>query len=267
MFKLFVVAALLAATVPVSAQTVINQSPRASVMTALAQRVQTDLAGDFYQSRDCRDAAQKYQRTQDAVIVYETMNVAAAAAKKQDCAIAFPADQVIAQAWQSFSICRRSDWRQALHASQTFGMSGMHPYQQWIEEFNQRNQARLQVRVYQGSSATVQALLAREIDWGFIATAATAAAQSQGAIICDFSTDPRSPDFFGSYYQHSLADLRIQFVILHNGSAADAARLRLRERGFSDYLTNLGYGWSSTHMTADGFDRWQKDYLRLKSAY
>jgi hypothetical protein len=267
MLKYLIAAVILTQMSVSQAQTVINQSPKASVMTGLAQRVQADLGGDFYQSRDCRDARSQFQSVTPSVIVYETMNVAAAAAKKLDCGIRFSGDQVLAHAWQSFSVCRRSDSRQALHQSQTFGMSGMHPYAKWTQEFNARNKANLQVKVYQGSGATVQALLAREIDWGFIATAATAAAQSQGAIVCDFSTNPGSADFLGRYYQHSLADLRIQFVVLYNGANAAARRQRLHDQKFSDYLSKAGYVLASDAMTADQLQRFDQDFLKLQSAY
>ena len=62
--------------------TVINQSPKASVMTGLATTVQDTIGNNtsFYQSRDCKDAARAYTQKKNQVIIYETMNVASAAA-------------------------------------------------------------------------------------------------------------------------------------------------------------------------------------------
>ena len=120
--------------------TVINQSPKASVMTGLATTVQDTIGNNtsFYQSRDCKDAARVYTQKKNQVIIYETMNVASAAAKNIDCKIDFEPAEVAVYSWQSFSICRLPETNTALDSSATLGMSGMHPYKKWISELTQR---------------------------------------------------------------------------------------------------------------------------------
>lgn len=249
--------------------TVINQSPKTSVMAGLAFKTQSALeqTADFYQSRDCQDAANKFRSDTTSLLIYATDNVAAAAAKNLDCAIPLIAEQIVVSAWQSFSFCRLPDSGVALHQSSTLGMSGMHPYRKWIAEFNQRNNASISARVFQGSSATLKALLAREISWGFIATAVAKPAQTAGTIVCDYTTDHREPRFLANHYRHSLSDLRLQVLILYRGTDTQSVRDQLRRDDFVRYLETSGY--TDILFTVDDIRRKQLDldYQNLKSFY
>ncbi len=248
--------------------TVINQSPKASVMTGLATTVQDTIGNNtsFYQSRDCKDAARVYTQKKNQVIIYETMNVASAAAKNIDCKIDFEPVEVAVYSWQSFSICRLPETNTALDNSATLGMSGMHPYKKWISEFNAKNNGRLEVRLYSGSGATIKGLLSKEISWGFIATAVATKSQAQGLIKCDFNTDPTSDAFIGKTYKHALGDLRIKVVVLDNsGTSATVGALSKEE--FVNYLTKSGYSYINHGMTAEQLEQFEKEYKTLQNFY
>jgi len=249
--------------------TVINQSPRTSVMAGLALRAQAELgkAAEFYQSRDCQDAAKKFQGSPGSLIVYATDNVAAAAVKDLDCAVPLVAEQIVVAAWQSFSLCRSPDWSTPLHQSPTLGMSGMHPHRKWIAEFNQQNSAAMAARIFQGSSATLRALLAREISWGFIATATARPAEQAGTIVCDYTTDPRDPKFLNRHYRHGLGDLRLQVLLLYNGPDAKSVRSRLNNADFVRYLENSGYTDIVFDVNGARLRQLDRDYLNLRSFY
>lgn len=248
---------------------IVNQSPKASVMTGftIATQKNAGVPLQFYQSRDCQDAALAYKNTADSVIVYETMNVAAASKKGLDCSIDFQPGNVVLYTWQSFEICHLQQHSVALENSKTFGMSGMHPHAAWIGEFNKKHQANLKARIYSGSGAAAKGLLAKETDWAFIASAVAAPLVDKGAIVCPFSTDPTSAKFFGKHYSHRLADLRIKVLVLAHGKDTDKIRTGLSNQEYTTYLINAGYSHISHNMTSDQLTEFIEAYKRLQKSY
>lgn len=258
---------LISSSVLANEKTVINQSPKTSVMTAMALHLQDSIGhAEFYQSRDCRDAALTYQKNAESVIIYETMNVASAAAKKIDCEINFrPADVVLA-AVQHFQFCRLPDRKLPIKSMRTLGMSGMHPYKKWINELNASNGMNVNVSVYQGSEATLRGIISREIDFGFVADATAVRAQQQGLIQCDYSTNPNDDNFIGRHLAHSIPDLAIRVFVLSRRDQ-DALRTRLRTHDFHGYLEKSGYTSSDASFSQKQFETYRREFNLLKSFY
>lgn len=248
---------------------IINQSPKTSVMMGFTLAVQKHLGVDskFYQSRDCQDAARAYLKNSDSVIVYATDVAAAANPKGLECEINFTSDEVVLYTWQSFEICHLPENTTALQDSETFGMSGMHPHKSWISEFNDKFDNNLRTRIFSGSGATAKGLIAKDIDWGFIASAVATPLVEKGTLVCPFTTDPNSPNYFGNSYPVSLADLRIKVLVLARGSDVEAIREGLKSTDFATYLKSSGYSHIQHSMDDPQFEQFMKDYELLQKSY
>jgi len=248
---------------------IINQSPRASVMAGFTLAVQNYLGIDsrFYQSRDCQDAARAYLRNDDNIIVYATDVAAAANPKGLECEIEFITDEVVLYTWQSFEICHLPDNTTTLEDSETFGMSGMHPHESWIKEFNSKFDNTLRTRIFSGSGATAKGLIAKDIDWGFIASAVATPLVEKGTLVCPYTTDPNSTNYFGNYYPVSLADLRIKVLVLARGGDVNTIRQSLNSPEFISYLTNSGYSHIQFEMDESQIQKFMKDYELLQKSY
>jgi hypothetical protein len=249
--------------------TVINQSPAASFMTGLTQKVQNnlnDIETDFYQSRDCADAARKYEKLSDVVMPYELMNVAASKNKNLNCTTKFMTNEVVFYAWGSFSFCHRPDYDVSLNNASTFGMSGMHPYDKWVTEFNNLNNANLKTRLYKGSKGTLQGLLAKDIDWGFIATPVAINSVQQGTIVCPYTTDPTSEKFLGKYFSHSYPAVRFEVLTLAKGNT-DKVREKLNNAEFRKYLSDFGYSFVDFDFTEMDRHNFELDFIKLQKSY
>jgi hypothetical protein len=247
--------------------TVINQSPKASVMTGFAVMLQTNVSpAGFYQSRDCRDAAAAYKKNIDSVIVYETMNVAAAAAKNINCEIDFLPSDVVLATTQYFQFCQAIDRTLPIRRMRTLGMSGMHPYEKWVTELNKRNQMTVKVSVYQGSEATLRGIISKEIDFGFLADSTAEKAKNQGLVQCNYSTNPRAQDFVGQHLQHPINDLAIRvFVLARSNQSVIQSRLQSNE--FKEYLKKAGYQHVNYQFSIADLETYQTHFRLLKSFY
>lgn len=249
--------------------TIVNQSPKASVMTGFTIVTQNSakVPMTFYQSRDCQDAANVFKNNSNSAIVYETMNVAAAKAKNLNCKIDFTSENVALYTWQSFEFCRLAGNKTSMLTASTFGMSGMHPHQAFVSEFNKTQQAKLSAKIYSGSGATAKGLLANEVDWAFIASAVAKPLVSKGVIECPYTTDPTSASYFGKNFNHSLADLRIKVLVLSRGSDTTAIRQNLQSSEFQEYLMKSGYSNTTSKMTDEQIKRFEQEYTVLQRSY
>lgn len=248
--------------------TVINQSPKASVMTGFAVAVQDAIGNNtkFYQSRDCRDAAEVYRNNKESVIVYETMNVASANAKNINCEINFTAEEVVLAVEQHFQFCRLPTTNKPFINSNTLGMSGMHPYKKWIGELNTQNKSNVSVQVYQGSGATLRGIISGEIDYGFVADAVAEKGKSKNQIVCDYTTDPMSNNFIGKIIKHELATLNIKVVVLANKNQVEI-RKALNSENFRNYIRNSGYSEIKSQFINQEFVDFKNNYQLLKKFY
>jgi hypothetical protein len=248
---------------------IINQSPKTSVMMGFTLAVQRHLGVEskFYQSRDCQDAARAYSKNDDSIIVYATDIPAAANPKGLECEVEFTKNEVVLFTWQSFEICHLPENTTALHDSETFGMSGMHPHNAWISEFNDKFNNNLRTRIFSGSGATAKGLIAKDIDWGFIASAVASPLVEKGTLVCPYTTDPNSPNYFGNSYSISLADLRIKVLVLARGADVELIREGLKNTDFERYLHSSGYSHIQHEMNDSQFEEFMKDYELLQQSY
>ena len=227
-------------TAQASDLTVINQSSASSPAGVYAQAVRKSLDAKWYQSSSCEDAAKKFSSTENAVMVYNSSVAFAALNKKlENCQldeIAKTKATPIAISSSRMLICSKPGQTKALTGDVvSLGMASMYAVPKHEAQWN-ANGAKVKIVPYSGSGTVLTALLAGDIEWGWMGESL---ARKQGdKLDCPYSTDPSADNFLGKTFPKLvIPDFAINAVVYTNAKdpAAVAKALEQSEE-FQKYL-------------------------------
>ena len=188
---------------------VVSMSNPASPASVFGQSIRSVLNGEWYQSANCTEAQQKVRTTPNSLMVYNSSIAFAALNKKlDDCQIPAEAKEVL-RATTNFYVCRLPDQTKALDSGDVrLGMASMYAVKKHEQQFN------LNIVPYSGSKTVLQALLAGDIEWGWMGKGL---ARKQGnKIVCPYTTDATesSKTFLGDAIPTLvIPDHRIEIVV------------------------------------------------------
>lgn len=220
--------------------TVINQSSAASPAGVYAQAVKKALDANWYQSSSCEDAANKFKSTENAVMIYNSSVAFAAKNKKlANCQL----DEIsktnatpIAISASRMLICSKPGQAKTLSGDAvSLGMASMYAVPKHEQQWND-NGAKVKIVPYSGSKTVLTALLAGDIEWGWMGESL---ARKQGdKLDCQYSTDPTAANFLGkSFPKLVIPDFAINVVVYTNSKDPKAVAKALQENEeFQKYL-------------------------------
>lgn len=222
--------------------TVINQSSSASPAGVFAQAVRKSLDSEWYQSSDCNDASNKFNNTKNAIMVYNSSVAFAALNKKiENCQLDEIDKQnakVVLVSKSRMLICTLPDSTKDLTKDTvTLGMASMYAVPKHQAQWN-ANGGDVTIVPYSGSKTVLTALLAGDIDWGWMGE--SLALKQGNKLSCAYSTDPNSDKFLGNTFKSlTIADFAINVVAYTNAKDVDSVVEQLQTNPeFNNYLTN-----------------------------
>ena len=222
--------------------TVINQSSADSPAGVYAQAVRKSLGAGWYQSSDCEDAANKFESTQNAVMVYNSSVAFAAKNKKmENCQldqIAKNNASVVLVSSSRMLICSKPGQTKSLLTDKvSLGMASMYAVKKHQAQWN-ANGGNVTLVPYSGSKTVLTALLAGDIEWGWMGE--SLALKQGDNLSCQYSTDPDSDKFLGNAVPSlTLADFAINVVVYTNSKDPMAIVNELKANSdFQNYLVN-----------------------------
>lgn len=223
--------------------TVINQSSKASPAGVFAQAVRKAVDGKWYQSSNCTDASAKFNSTKDAVMVYNSSVAFAALNKKlENCQldeVAKSNAKVVLISSSRMLICQRADANTDLFSGEnlTLGMASMYAVPKHEAQWNASGSA-VKIVPYSGSKTVLQALMAGDIDWGWMGQ--SLALKQGNKLKCEYSTDPLSTQFLGKRAPKLvIPDFRINVVVYSNTANIERLRETLNNSSaFQNYITS-----------------------------
>ena len=221
--------------------TVINQSSKASPAGVFAQAVRQAVDGQWYQSSNCTDATAKFNSTKDAVMVYNSSVAFAALNKKlEGCQldeIAKSNSKVALISSSRMLICQRAESNTDLFAGEklTLGMASMYAVPKHEAQWQASGSA-VKIVPYSGSKTVLQALIAGDIDWGWMGE--SLALKQGDKLKCEYSTDPLSTKFLGKKTPKLvIPDFRIIAVVYSNTANVEKLKTLLTDsESFQKYL-------------------------------
>lgn len=168
---------------------VINMSSPASPAGVFAQAVKKAVDGDWYQSSDCSQGHKAFKNLKNSVVVYNSSVAFAALNKKlENCQLAGNISvSLVAQT--PMHVCRLPNTTTRLEKdTAVLGMASMYAVKKHQDQFNnQPREGAVRIIPYSGSATVLKALLAGDIDWGWIG--AGLARKHSDKIICEWTTD------------------------------------------------------------------------------
>jgi hypothetical protein len=227
--------------------TVINQSSAASPAGVYAQAVRKSLDAKWYQSSNCKDAANKFQTTENAVMVYNSSVAFAAKNKKmENCQldqIAKNKASVVLVSASRMLICSKPGQAKSLLTDKvSLGMASMYAVPKHQAQWN-ANGGNVTLVPYSGSKTVLTALLAGDIEWGWMGE--SLALKQGDKLSCQYSTDPASDNFLGKAVPSlTIADFAINVVVYTN--AKDPIAVVYALKGDADFQNYLIKGKNAT---------------------
>ena len=222
--------------------TVINQSSAASPAGVFAQAVRKSLDARWYQSSDCADATNKFNSTENAVMVYNSSVAFAALNKKmENCQldqIAKSSASVVLVSSSRMLICSKPDQTKTLSTNNAkLGMASMYAVPKHQAQWNAKG-GNVVLVPYSGSKTVLTALLAGDIEWGWLGE--SLALKQGDRLACQYSTDPTSDKFLGKFFSTlTIADFAINVVVYTNARDSSQVVDQLKSNvEFQKYLVS-----------------------------
>lgn len=244
--KHLIVTALTLIATSASADIIVNHSNKASPTTVLAKSFEKAVgegAIDFYQAGNCEEAEQKFSSSKNAVMIYNADVGIAALSKNLSCPLKATAEKTVFIGKSYLKICTNAKNPKKLDQSKTIGAASVILSKGLIEDYNS-NGLKLKGVPYGGSRDVLGAVIAGDIDFGFIGSGVADPAVEQGQIVCPLSTDPRSKEFVGNVYKLKIPTLPIAKVFYTNSNdktVIDRLRGAAESKDFQEYLKKSGY--------------------------
>jgi len=220
--------------------TVINPASQASP-NAVVTRAYSDAAGGtVYQSANCEDAENKYKKTKNAVMIYDSSIEFAARNKSLACGLNLaPKKNVIWTGQTYFKICRLPGTAGSLEKSNTqytMGTASMIATKGHQKTLNDKG-VNTKIVAFSGSKTVLRALLAGDIDLGFMGSGIADSAGDK--IECLYYTDPAASNFLAKTADIEIPNFKIAYAIYTNSTDPKViARLKAvaNDKGWNRFL-------------------------------
>ena len=240
MKKLLAIAALTFFTTSAMAAdiTVVNPSNKASPASVFAHAFEKATDAKFYQASSCEDAGKVFDKTENAVMIYNSSVEFAARNKGLNCSLKGQKAEQVAFVGQTYMyICRLPGSNKQFGAdTTTLGMASMYAVPKHESQFK-NNGANVKIVPYGGSKGVLTALKAGDIDLGWMGSGL---AKKQGnKLDCVYSTNPADDNFIGKTVAKKIPDFRITYVVYTNSKdPAVIAKLKdaISSEGFQTYM-------------------------------
>lgn len=198
--------------------TVINPSHKTSPAAVFATSYRDALGASYYQSADCEDAGRKYANTENAVFIYNSSMEFAGRNKGLDCNLEPLTNKKIVFVGQHyFKLCRRAgtdvDLTPGNPQKINMGIASMLATQAHEDTWKAKG-VNVKIVPYSGSKTVAKALLAGDIDIGFMGQGI--AAQQGDKIECLYSTDPAADNYLAKSVPVAVPDFHISYVVYTN---------------------------------------------------
>lgn len=217
LFLMFIAAFTLAACTQNSTDiTIINPSHKTSPAAVFATSYRSAIPGtSYYQAADCEDAGRKYNNTKNAVFVYNSSMEFAGRNKGLDCNLEPLKNKTIVFVGQHyFKLCRRADTNFDFSSNRTtMGIASMLATQAHEDTWKAQGK-NVKIIPYSGSKTVAKALLAGDIDIGFMGQGI--AAKQGDKIECLYSTDPAADNYLAKTVPVAVPDFHISYVVYTN---------------------------------------------------
>lgn len=201
--------------------TVINPSHKTSPAAVFATSFRDAAGASYYQSADCVDAGRKYNNTENAVFIYNSSMEFAGRNKGLDCNLEPLTNKKIVFVGQHyFKLCRLpgSD-ANLVPGGQTrelrMGIASMLATQAHEDTFRKLG-VNVKIVPYSGSKTVAKALLAGDIDIGFMGQGI--AAKQGDRIECLYSTNPAADNYLAKTVPVAVPDFHISYVVYTNST-------------------------------------------------
>ena len=205
--------------------TVINPSHKTSPAAVFAQSYNISLKElgantNYYQSADCEDAGRKYNNTENAVFIYNSSMEFAGRNKGLDCNLE-PLDNktIVFVGKHYFKICVLPGSTASLQPGNdkkyTMGIASMLATQAHEDTFRAKG-TDIKIVPYSGSKTVAKALLAGDIDIGFMGQGI--AAKQGDNIQCLYSTNPAADNYLAKTVPVAVPDFHISYVVYTNST-------------------------------------------------
>lgn len=222
--------------------TIVNPSNKSSPASVFAHAFEKAIEEDtkFYQASSCEDASKTFNKTKNAVMIYNSSVEFAARNKGLNCTLkGQQAKNVVFVGHSYIYICRLpNSTKQFGDEVVSLGMASMYAVPKHEKQFV-NNGANVKLVPYGGSKDVLNALLAGDIDLGWLGSGL---AKKQGnKIDCLYSTDPTDKNFIGNSVTKKIPDFRITYVVYTNTTSNKVIQ-KLRDVGkneeFKKYMNS-----------------------------
>lgn len=232
--------------------TVINPSHKTSPAAVFATSFRDALGSSYYQSADCEDAGRKYRDTKNAVFIYNSSMEFAGRNKGLDCNLEpLTNKNIIFVGQHYFKLCRLPGTNVNLEPGQQnrelkMGIASMLATQAHEDTWKEKG-VNVKIVPYSGSKTVARALLAGDIDIGFMGQGI--AAKQGNKIECLYSTNPEADNYLAKTADVAVPDFHISYVVYTNAMDSEVLKRLKRVKGSKTFETYL-----ERSMTTGTFD-------------
>ena len=249
--KILLASALMLISAVCSADTIVNNSNKASPATVLAKSFEKAVGEgkiDFFQAGSCEEAEQKFSSTTNAVMTYNVDVGIAALTKKLNCPMKATADNTVFIGKSYMKVCSsaKTPFVQNVEKAKTFGVASVALSKGLIADYGTISPG-IKGVPYGGSKDVLMAVVAGDIDVGFIGVGVADPAIEQGQIVCTLSTDPKRDDYIGKKYTKMKYPAYNITSIFYTNNADKTAVAKLQKSTddpeFQAFLRKSGFGY------------------------
>jgi len=275
MMKTLVISALMLISAVCAADTIVNNSNKASPATVLAKSFEKAVGEDkieFFQASSCEEADQKFNSTANSVMTYNVDVGIAALTKKLNCPLKATADNTVFIGKSYIKICSsaKTPFVKSIEKAKTIGVASVALSKGLIADYSSISPG-IKGVPYGGSKDVLMAVIAGDIDVGFIGVGVADPAIEQGQIVCTLSTDPRRDDYIGKKYKMKYPAYNITSIFYTNSNdKALVAKLQKStdDPEFQTFLRKSGFGFvKNKNITADDVSDVQKHISDIYNLY
>lgn len=216
--------ALMFSTAALADITIVNPSSKASPATTFAMAYKDAVgASSFYQSQTCEDAEKVFNNTKNAVMIYNSSIEFAARDKGLNCKLeGVKPSQVIFVGKQYMKVCTAKNNGSDFKASRlTMGMASMYSTKKHEADFRSTG-INLILIPFAGSRDILQAVVNRDINFGYIGSSMADRSQN---LDCIYSTNPVDPNYIGKSLNLKVPDFRITMLIYTNSTDTNVLKI------------------------------------------
>jgi len=197
--------------------TVLNPSHKTSPAAVFATAFRDSIDANYYQAADCVDAGRKYNRTKNAVFIYNSSMDFAGRNKGLNCNLEpLTNKKIVFVGNHYFKICRLPGTKYDFGSERTtMGIASMLATQSHEDTFKAQG-VNLKIVPFSGSKTVLRALLAGDINLGWMGQGI--AATGGDRIECLYSTNPEAADFLGNTVKVPVPDFHISYVVYTNST-------------------------------------------------